>query len=98
MITHSMYIGINHADYFSKQHPTKHHIEQRPVYLHIPENATNNHGDHLQLTEDDEIILNTIQHTDRTSNCEKGVLIPSSGLPSNHNPESVRYDPRLKPS
>jgi hypothetical protein len=27
----------NRADYFTKHHPTEHHIEMRPIYYHVPQ-------------------------------------------------------------
>ena len=37
----------NRADYFSKQHPTSHHVAMRPVYLFSSENPEQNYFDHL---------------------------------------------------
>ena len=73
----------NKADYFSKQHPTKHHIDMRSTYIYSPENPVQNYFDNLR-NEDiqwiDDIAAATFISQQHPKECSKGVLIPHSGL------------------
>jgi hypothetical protein len=74
----------NREDYFSKQHPTKHHIKMRPLYLHVPHQA--NTGLSHYVTAEQVAVGETFFHFTRLPNpaqseqCSKGVLIYESGL------------------
>ena len=72
----------NRADYFSKQHPTKHHIEMRPVYFYSPENPVQTYFDTLLDHQANWIdaIAATAVSVQRQEECSKGVLISHSGL------------------
>jgi hypothetical protein len=72
----------NRADYFSKQHPTKHHIEMRPVYFFASDNPAQSYFDTLlehQANWIDAIAAATITKQQQQE-CSKGVLISHSGL------------------
>ena len=77
----------NRADYFSKQHPTKHHIEMRPVYFYSSENPDQNYFDTIlehQANWVEAIAAFSFVTTGRqqeSEECSKGVLISHSGLP-----------------
>jgi hypothetical protein len=72
------------ADYFSKQHPTKHHIDMRPLYLHMPQMANNAMWHYVTsevFEEGDKFLTATgLPHPGQSDQCSKGVLISESGL------------------
>jgi hypothetical protein len=74
----------NRADYFSKQHPTKHHIEMRPLYLHVPQQANTGLSHYVtsELTQVGDAFLCATGLPDpaQSDQCSKGVLISESGL------------------
>ena len=82
----------NRADYFSKQHPTKHHIEMRPVYFYSPDNPEQNYFDNLLTHQVNwinaiactaivrQLLQNKHPKTGHGQECSKGVLISHSGL------------------
>jgi hypothetical protein len=81
----------NRADYFSKQHPTKHHMDIRSTYLHTSDTETNAGNYFDRLTKDEEALLNALDNPSTPpTDCGKGVLISSSGLPN----DSVSKDPQ----
>ena len=75
----------NRADYFSKQHPTKHHMEMRPVYIHETDKTAQNYFDTILEHQANWVV--TIAAP--TQECSKGVLISHSGLPQ----DAVSNDP-----
>ena len=75
----------NRADYFSKQHPTKHHIEMRSTYLQTETDTdTPNHFDKIIAEQANTAFANTArvaaQQQHISEECSKGVLIFTSGL------------------
>jgi hypothetical protein len=87
----------NRADYFSKQHPTKHHIEMRPLYLHVPHQA--NTGLSHYVTAEQVAVGETFFHFTGLPNpaqseqCSKGVLISESGLHPHTSSEDLHGTP-----
>jgi hypothetical protein len=74
----------NRADYFSKQHPTKHHIDMRPLYLHVPQQA-NTGLSHYVTKEavqwgDNFLTATGLPNPAQSEQCSKGVLISESGF------------------
>jgi hypothetical protein len=72
----------NRADYFSKQHPTSHHVAMRPVYFFSPDNPEQNYFEQLQYHQANWINAIAAATIVRQSlqECSKGVLISHSGL------------------
>ena len=60
----------NQADYFTKHHPAKHHIQQRPNYLQRPSptQAANYYAP---------LCLDPPPSSNKPTTCGEGVLIPS---------------------
>ena len=67
---------------FFKQHPTKHHVEMRPVYFYLPENPVQTYFDNLLDQQANWInaIAATTINVQHKEECSKGVLISHSGL------------------